>query len=54
MTSYDANAQVHRTFDLWEKHDGKCVYVGIPEGLFDIFLIFFATYMSNQTGQYFI
>ena len=25
MMSYDINAQVHRTFDLWEKHGGKWV-----------------------------
>ena len=46
MTSYDTNVQVHQTFDLWEKHGGKCVYVGIPERLFDIYLIFFGTSMS--------
>ena len=40
ITSYDTNAQVHRTFDLWKKHDGKCDYVRIPERLFDIFLLF--------------
>ena len=38
LTSYDANAQ-----DLWEKHDGKCVYVGIPGRLFDNFLMVFGT-----------
>ena len=37
MTSYDTNGKVHRTFDLWEKHGGKCVYVEIPERLFDTF-----------------
>ena len=46
MTSYDTNVQIHQTFDLQEKHGGKCVYVGIPERLFDIFLISFGTYMS--------
>ena len=46
MTSYDTNVQVHQIFDLSEKHGGKCVYVGIPETFFDIFLIFFGTYMS--------
>ena len=46
MMSYDTNAQVQRTFDLLEKHGGKCVYVGIPERLFDTFLIFFGSYMS--------
>ena len=45
MTSNDTNAQVHRTFDLWEKHCSKSVYVGIPERLLDIFLLFFGTYM---------
>ena len=40
MASYDTNAQVHRTFDLWEKQGGKCVYVGITEKLLDTFLIF--------------
>ena len=46
MTSYDTNAQVHRTFGLWKKHGGKCVYIGIPERLFNIFLKSFGTYMS--------
>ena len=46
MTSYETNEQVHRTFDLWEKHGGKCVHVGIPERFFHIFLLFFGTYMS--------
>ena len=46
MTSYDTNAQVHRPFDLWEKHGGKCVYVGIPGRICNIFLIFFGTYTS--------
>ena len=31
LTSYDANAQVHGTVDLWEKH------VETPGRLFDIF-----------------
>ena len=42
----DTNAQVHQTFDLEEKHGGKCVYIRIPEQLFHIFLILFGTYMS--------
>ena len=33
MTSNETNVQVQGTFDLWEKHGGKCVYVGIPERL---------------------
>ena len=37
MTSYDTNAQVHRTFDLLEKHGGKGVYDRIPEKSFNIF-----------------
>ena len=51
MTSYDANAQVHQTFDLWEKHGDKCVYVRIPDRRFDIFLIRFGTYMSRCSNK---
>ena len=47
QTSYDTNAQVYRTFDLWEKQGGKCVYVGFPERIFYIFLIFFGTYILD-------
>ena len=46
MTSSNTIAQVHRTVDLWDKHGGNCVYVGIPGKLFSIFLLFFGTYMS--------
>ena len=45
MTSYDTNAQVHRTMTS-RKNMGPSIYVGIPERLLDIFLIFFGTYMS--------
>ena len=54
MTSYDTNVQVHRTFDLWEIYFGKCVYVGIPERLFDIFLIYLVLICfrcSNKQGN---
>ena len=48
MTSYDTNAQVHRTFDLLEKHGGKCVYVGKFRKIFQYLLMFFGTYMFKM------
>ena len=60
MTSYDTNVQVHWIFDPWEKHGGKCVYIRIPESLFDIFMIvFIQVYVLDvqiklTTVQYFI
>ena len=42
VTSYDTNAQVHWTVDLWENHCGKCVY----ERIFHIFLIFLVLVIS--------
>ena len=53
MTSYDTNEQVHLTFDLWEKHGGRCVHVGIPESLFFFFLVLICL-VFKLTGQYFI
>ena len=38
LTSYDTNAQIYWTVDLLKKHGGMCVYVGIPERLFNVSL----------------
>ena len=37
LTSYDTIEQAHQTIDLWEKHGGECIHVGIPERLFHYF-----------------
>ena len=47
LMSYDTNAQVHWTVDLWEIHGGYFVYVGIQGRLSGIFHIFFCTYVLH-------